>query len=123
MNEQIEFYLPLGLNIDGNIHRKGKMHYTTTLDELNVQEAEDVYMNSRYRDILLLASVIDQIGDITNVTKETIMELYEVDFLYLQFLYRQINGTSALTKTKCPNCNEEFNFNLKELFSEPLSIR
>ena len=70
MSEQITFYLPLGLEVDGKTHRVGKMHLTTTIDELNIQENEDVSFNSRYRDILLLASVIDEIGEITNVTKE-----------------------------------------------------
>lgn len=95
MNNTITFYLPLGLNIDGVLHKRGKMHLTTTLDELEVQAAEEVAMNSRYRDILLLASLIDEIGEITNVTKETIMNLYEADFLYLQLLYKQINGDNA----------------------------
>ena len=123
MNTQIDFFLPLGLNIDGPIHRKGKMHLTTTLDELNVQAAEEVAMNSRYRDILLLASVIDQIGDITDITNETIMDLYEADFLYLQLLYRQINQTSSIHITTCPKCQKEFQFDLAELYSDTSRIK
>ena len=55
MDGQIEFYLPLGLEIEGKLYKTGKMHLTTTLDELNVQEYEEVGVNPRYRDILLLA--------------------------------------------------------------------
>ena len=120
MNNTITFYLPLGLDIDGKLHKRGKIHLTTTLDELEVQQAEEVSMNSRYRDILLLTSVIDEIGEITNVTKETIMSLYEADFLYLQLLYKQINGDNSLISTKCPDCGQEFQFSLAELYSDEI---
>ncbi len=123
MNDQIEFYLPLGIYSDGQYQRKGKMHLTTTLDELNVQADEDVAINSRYRDINLLARVIDQIGDITDVTKETIMNLYEADFLYLQLLYKQINGDSAVNLTKCPFCSEDFQFSLSNLYEDISKIK
>ena len=123
MNNTITFYLPLGLNIDGVLHKRGKMHLTTTLDELEVQAAEEVAMNSRYRDILLLASVIDEIGEITNVTKETIMNLYEADSLYLQLLYKQINGDNAPISTKCPSCGHDFQFSLADLYSDENRIK
>ena len=93
------------------------MHLTTTMDELNVQENEEVTFNSRYRDILLLASVIDEIGDIKDVTKETIMDLYEADFLYLQLLYNQVNGNTKPVITKCEKCGAEFPINLPDLYA------
>ena len=117
MSEQITFYLPLGLEINEKTYRTGKMHLTTTIDELNVQENEEITFNSRFRDILLLASVIDEIGDIKEVTKETIMELYEVDFLYLQLLYNQVNGKSKASYAKCTGCGTEFPINLSELYA------
>lgn len=123
MSNTITFYLPLGLNIDGKLHKRGKMHLTTTADELEVQAAEEVAMNSRYRDILLLASVIDEIGDVTSITKETIMNLYEADFLYLQILYKHVNGDNTLISTKCPDCGNEFQFNLAELYSDESRIK
>ena len=118
MSAQITFYLPLGLEKDGQLLRKGKMHLTTTLDELNVQTIEDTELNPRYRDILLLASVIDEIEGLTEITKETIMDLYEADFLYLQLLYNQINGNTETVTTKCPECGNEFPVILSELFSD-----
>lgn len=123
MSNQITFYLPLGLNIDGKTHKRGKMHLTTTLDELKVQEAEEVAMNSRYRDILLLASVIDEIGEITDITKETIMNLYEADFLFLQLLYKQVNGENSLITTQCPTCGKAFEFALAELYADESRIK
>lgn len=118
MENQVTFYLPIGLEYEGKICKTGKMHLTTTLDELNVQAYEDTELNSRYRDILLLASVIDEIGDITNITKETIMDLYEADFLYLQLLYNQLNGDTKQITTNCSNCGTEFGINLPELYSD-----
>lgn len=123
MSEQITFYLPLGLEHDGKLYKSGKMHLTTTLDELNVQEAEEVAMNSRYRDILLLASVIDEIGEITDVTKEIIMDLFEADFLYLQLLYNQLNGDNKPITTKCNNCGNEFSISLSNLYADSSRIK
>ncbi len=119
MNQQIDFCLPLGLEKDGELLKKGKMHLTTTLDELNIQANEDTELNPRYRDILLLASVIDEIEGITDITKETIMDLYEADFLYLQLLYNQVNGNTEPIKTQCKNCGVEFPINIADLYSEP----
>lgn len=80
-------------------------------------------MNSRYRDILLLASVIDEIGDIKDVTKDTIMNLYEADFLFLQLLYKQVNGESSLITTQCPSCGKDFQFALADLYSDESRIK
>lgn len=121
MSEQITFYLPLGLEIEGKIHKKGKMHLTTTMDELSIQDNDDVSVNSRFRDIRLLANVIDEIGEITEVSKDTIMELYEADFLYLQLLYNQVNGNSNSLETKCEKCGNNFSVSLADLYkSNPL---
>lgn len=118
MENSVTFYLPIGLEVEGKIYKSGKMHLTTTLDELNVQANEDTELNPRYRDILLLTSVIDEIGDLTDITKETIMNLYEADFLYLQLLYNHINGDSKQISTSCSYCGTEFQINLPELYSD-----
>ncbi len=118
MNNSITFYLPLGLDIDGKIHKKGKMHLTTTLDELNVQTSNEASLNPRFRDIQLLASVIDEIGEVTDVTTDTIMRLYEADFLYLQLLYKRLNGDNSPITSKCPDCGHSFQLGLADLFSD-----
>ncbi len=118
MSQQINFCLPLGIEKDGKLLKHGKMHLTTTMDELKVQTSEDTELNPRYRDILLLASVIDEIEDITDVDKDVILDLYEADFLYLQLLYNQVNGTSEPITTKCQNCGYEFPIMLSELYSD-----
>lgn len=115
MGNTIDFFLPLGLEVDGKIHRQGKMHLTTTKDELEVQLSDESAINSRYRDILLLASVIDCIGELTDISKETIMDLYEADFLYLQLLYKQVNEEKPITPL-CPVCSKVFSFSLTNAF-------
>jgi len=103
MTQRVEFFLPLGISHNGKIRRAGRMHPVTTGDELEVQAAEETGFNPRYRDILLLARVIDEIDGIGPPTPGLIEELYEADFLYLQLLYREING-DADVKAACPRC-------------------
>lgn len=119
MSETIDFYLPLGLIIDGEIYRKGSMHLATTLDELEIQTSDDVGMNSRYRDIILLSRVIDNLEGIGKVTPTMIEELYEADFLYLQILFKELNGElDSTVKTRCPNCNAESPISIPGLYKD-----
>ena len=115
----IAFYLPLGLEYEGKIYRKGSMHLATTEDELAVQLPESIAVNSRYRDLELLARVIDEIGDIHPVTTEILQSLYEADFLYLQFMYKNLNNEAG-TKTKitCPNCSNKFMVQFEQLYKD-----
>jgi hypothetical protein len=85
------------------------MHPVTTGDELEVQAAEEIGVNSRYRDIFLLARVIDELEGQSPVTPAMIEELYEADFLYLQLLYREVNGDGSGADglaAVCPHCGK-----------------
>ena len=92
MSECIEFTLPFGYVLDDKTYRNGKMHLATTGDELEIQDADEVGLNTRYRDMLLLTKVIDELDGIKPVTLDVIKDLFEPDFIYLQLLYRQLNG-------------------------------
>ena len=119
MEDSIEFVLPFGYEVDDKTYRKGRMHLATTGDELAIQDADDVSMNTRYRDMLLLTRVIDELDGIQPVTLEIIKELYEPDFIYLQLLYRQLNGErgSSLT-TRCPGCGAMTEVKLADMFKD-----
>jgi hypothetical protein len=106
MNQHtFEFYLPLGLIKDGKVFRKGKMRLATTLDELEIQNNEDVGFNTRYRDILLLSKVIEELEGLSPVTSEMIENLFEADFLYLQLLFKEIHGEmDSRMNAECPLC-------------------
>jgi len=115
MTESVEFFLPLGITHNGKICRSGKMHLVTTGDELEVQAEEQTGFYPRYRDILLLSRVIDGIEGIGPLTPALIEELYEVDFLYLQLLYREVNA-DADVHAVCPACGVETAVRIARLY-------
>ncbi len=119
MAQTIEFTLPFGYQTDDKTYRKGKMHLATTGDELAIQDTDEAGMNTRYRDMLLMTKVIDELDGIKPVTLDIIKELYEPDFIYLQLLYRQLNGESgtAIT-TKCPECGAISEIKLENLYDD-----
>jgi hypothetical protein len=93
------------------------MHPVTTGDELEIQAAEEVGVNARYRDILLLARVIDELDGLSPVIADMICELYEADFLYLQLLYREVNSdTQEGVPAICPRCGQPVAVHLPLLY-------
>lgn len=115
----IEFCLPLGLPHGDKYLKKGHMHLATTSDELEIQSSDDVGMNARYRDLMLLSRVIDDMEGLTSVSMEMLENLYETDFLYLQLLYKELNGeTDSKIATTCPSCNKESVVSLTNLFQD-----
>lgn len=119
MKNAVTFTLPLGYEKDGKIHRTGTMRLATTGDELSIQDEDEAGMNTRYRDILLMTKVIDSIGEIQPVTVDVIRELYESDFIYLQLLYRQLNGEAdTALKTACPFCGAVSEVQLSGLYDD-----
>jgi len=113
------FYLPLGLLWDGKIYRKGHIRLATTLDELEVQDSDDVGMSNRHRDIILLSRVIVDFETLKPVTKQMIESLYEADFLYLQLLYKELNGETGTEVTaRCPECGAQSVVKLPRLYED-----
>jgi hypothetical protein len=113
------FFLPLGLQWEGKVYREGNIHLATTLDELEIQGTDEVGMNARYRDIMLLSRVVDDFEGLNPVTIEMIENLFEADFLYLQALYRELNGDGE-TKTgvPCPGCGKQVAISLPKLYRD-----
>ena len=103
MTGKREFFLPLGITHNGKICREGTMRHVTTGDELELQTHEEAGQRPRYRDILLLSRVVEEIKGIGPLTPALIEELYEADFLYLQLLYREVND-EAKPHAVCPKC-------------------
>jgi hypothetical protein len=113
------FFLPLGLSWEGKIYRKGHIRLATTLDELEIQGTDDVAMNTRYRDIMLLARVIEDFDTLKPVTTDMIENLYEADFLYLQLLYKDLSGEADRRITSvCPQCGARTVINLPHLYED-----
>ena len=107
MDRVVEFVLPIGYeDDDGMIHREGKMKMATAIDEIEVHNDERVLSSPRFHDVLLLAKIIVNIGEITNVSVDEVLNLYEVDFRYLQTLYKEVNGhLEHDLQVRCPKCN------------------
>lgn len=119
MAESISFTLQFGYEKDGKTYRNGKIHLATTGDELEIQDADEVGMNTRYRDILLMTKVIDELDGLKPITEDIIKDLYEPDFIYLQLLYRQLNGENGSSIiTHCPSCGAISEIKLANLYKD-----
>lgn len=124
MSGTVTFYLPFGLDRDGTQLRRGTMRLATTLDELDIQTTDEVGMNSRYRDIILLSRVIEELDGVSPITPEMIEELFEADFLYLQLLYKELNGDAQATVTAtCPSCGHEAPVKLPTIYGDMTAYR
>ena len=119
LQTEFEFTLPRGfVDKEGNLHKRGVMRLATAKDEIAPLTDFRVQKNRAYLVIILLARVITKLGTIADdqVSTEVVEGLYSADLSYLQEFYRRINEDgSALVKTSCPFCDQEFDFDLGSL--------
>ena len=117
---EVEFTLPLGyMDGEGMLIRHGKMRPSTAYDELVVQDHEKNQFNKRYRDILILSQVITELGDIKLITPELIEEFFEMDFIYLQMLYKELNSSAEKkAEVRCPACGNIDEIEMADLFKD-----
>ncbi len=117
LQTEYEFTLPRGyVDKDGNLQKKGVMRLATAKDEIAPLTDFRVQKNRAYLVIILLARVITKLGTLGEVTTDVVENLYSADLSYLQDFYRRVNedGT-AVVKTTCPHCEQEFDFDLGTL--------
>jgi hypothetical protein len=120
MRTEYEFTLPLGLRDADSIHRDGVMRLATARDEIEPMRDPAVRSNEAYLTVLLLARVITRIGPITAITPTLVEGLYAADFDHLQQLYERINTSAeAVGIVSCPECNGEFEVDLREIRDGP----
>ena len=117
---EVEFILPLGyVDEEGKIHRQGKMRPATAYDELSIQENDKNLFNIRYRDILMLSQVIVELGEVKDMGPQVIEGLYEMDFIYLQMLYREVNSSyERKVEVRCPACGNIDKIRMAYLFKD-----
>jgi len=117
LQTEFEFTLPRGyVGKDGTLHKKGVMRLATAKDEIAPLTDFRVQKNRAYLVIILLGRVISKLGTLETVDTDTVEGLYSADLSYLQEFYRRINEDgSALVKTACPHCEQEFDFDLGSL--------
>lgn len=117
LQTEFEFTLPKGyVDKDGKVHRKGVMRLANAKDEIVPLTDFRVQKNRAYLVIILLSRVITKLGDLKEVTTDIIENLFSADLSYLQDFYRRVNedGTSVV-KSRCPHCEQEFDFDLGTL--------
>jgi hypothetical protein len=88
-----EFTLPRGyIDESGRTHRTGTMRLATARDELEPLRDPGVAGPDDPRlTILVLARVVDSLGDLEMITSHEIEGLFAVDLAYLQDFYGVIN--------------------------------
>lgn len=115
---EMSFVLPIGYEDEnGNYHRNGIMMPATALIEIEVNRDERVYHGSRFRDCLMLSKVITKLGSLNEVTFETIENMYETDFIYLQLLFNRLNTEyNDILLTYCPECGNSNKVKLSDMY-------
>jgi len=93
LTTQYEFTLPRGyVDRDGNVHRTGLMRLATARDELEPLRDPTVNGPDDPRlTVLILARVVDKLGDLVMVTPHEIEGLFAADLAFLQDFYGVIN--------------------------------
>jgi hypothetical protein len=88
-----EFTLPRGyVDPYGNVHRVGRMRLATARDELEpLRDPEVTGPDDPRLTILVLARVVEQLGELGWVAVETVENLFAVDLAFLQDFYGVIN--------------------------------
>jgi hypothetical protein len=117
MKTEYAFTLPRGfVDAAGTVHREGTMRLATARDEIEPLRDANVRQNEAYLSVLLLSRVVTRIGDVSDVTPETIEGLYAADFDHLQRLYERLNTDGEVVgSVTCPECSRAFEVDLSEI--------
>ncbi|MEV6635679.1 hypothetical protein AB0M54_33505 [Actinoplanes sp. NPDC051470] len=109
-----DFELPRGyVDDEGRVHRSGTMRLATGRDELVPLRDDRVRENPAYLTVVLLARVVTNIGDVTDVHAGVIENLFATDLAFLQDMYRRINTEGhTLASVGCPSCGHSFAIDL-----------
>jgi hypothetical protein len=93
MRTRYEFVLPRGyIDEQGVVRRRGVMRLATARDELEPLRDPTISGPDDPRlTILVLARVVERLGDLELVTANEIQDLFAVDLAYLQDFYGVIN--------------------------------
>ena len=110
LQTQFAFKLPLGyIDQAGVCQRSGMMRLATAQDEIEVLCDPRVQHHDAYLPALLLSRVVTQLGDLSAVTPQVILELFAADLGYLEDLYQHLNRPHALfVEAICPHCTRHF---------------
>ena len=93
LTTQYEFTLPRGyVDSSGAVHRVGVMRLATARDELEpLRDPTVIGPDDPRLTVLILARVVQSLGDLTMVTPHEIEGLFAADLAFLQDFYGVIN--------------------------------
>ncbi|MCU1346753.1 MAG: hypothetical protein JWL70_3019 [Acidimicrobiia bacterium] len=114
LQTRYEFTLPRGyVDSSGRVHRTGTMRLATARDELVPLWDDRVREHPAYLTVVLLARVIERIGEVEDIHAGVIENLFAADLAFLQDLYRRINSDGHThIDIACPACGHELQVNL-----------
>ena len=111
LTTRYEFTLPRGyVDPQGRLHRVGVMRLATARDELEPLRDPGISGPDDPRlTILVLARVVERLGELELVTSMEIEGLFAADLAYLQALYNEINRLDEGRElVSCPQCQHRF---------------
>ncbi|MEW1615893.1 MULTISPECIES: hypothetical protein [unclassified Streptomyces] len=110
MRTEYPFVLPRGyVDTQGRVHREGLMRLATARDEITPQADPKVQQNPAYLTVLLLSRTVTRLGGVTDVSTDTVENLFASDLAFLQDLYRRINQEGRTeAEVSCPSCEHPF---------------
>ncbi|MFJ6985415.1 MULTISPECIES: hypothetical protein [unclassified Streptomyces] len=110
MRTEYPFVLPRGyVDPHGRVHREGVMRLATARDEIAPQTDPKVRQNPAYLTVLLLSRTVTRLGGVTDVSADTVENLFASDLAFLQDLYRRINQDGRTeAEVDCPSCTHRF---------------
>lgn len=115
LQTEFEFSLPNGyVDESGTRHRDGVMALATAADEIEPLRDPRVQANEAYLTVIVLARVVERLGDLEQVTPAVVEDLFVQDLAYLEDLYERINGRGAdVVDATCPDCGVEFEVSVR----------
>jgi len=114
LRTRFEFTLPRGyVDREGRVHRKGVMRLATARDELLPLYDDRVREHPAYLTVVLLARVIERLGDLDDLHAGIVENFFAADLAFLQDLYRRVNAEGhTRAAVCCPSCGHDFSVNV-----------
>lgn len=93
LQTEFSFTLPKGyVDEFGVLHRRGVMRLATARDEIEPLRSADINgPDDPYLTVLVLARVVKELGSLSQITPDTVVNLFAADLAFLQDLYGIIN--------------------------------
>jgi len=112
--ETFSFTLPRGfVDENGTAQRQGKMRLATARDEIRAKSHRQVRQYPDYLTLVMLASVITELGTLSTVSAAQLEGLFTQDLSYLKTFYTRLNKEGhPYIPAHCPDCDRTFEVDL-----------